>query len=85
MDNDTQMVFSKIRELSAECMEPRPYIAVGELEQELKTNISVLGKHLVYLKKMRLIIFNRKMMTAIKLTQLGLFLEQKYSGSINKN
>ncbi len=68
---DIQLVFDKIREISARHMEPRPFVVVGILEQELQTNITTLGPYLVKLKNMRLIIFNRKMMTSVKLTLMG--------------
>lgn len=73
MEISVNTVFEKIREISAEYMEPRPYINVSTLEQELQTGISILAPYLVHLKKKRLIIFNRKHMTAIKLTQIGFF------------
>lgn len=67
-----QSVFDKIREISARGLDPRPFIHFEELRSELRISADTLGPLLVHLKKMRMIIFDRKAMTAIKLTLLGL-------------
>lgn len=69
---DINIVFNKIRELSAESLNPRPFISAGALAQELHIGVDQVMPSLLGLKKMRLIIFDKKIMTAFKLTNLGL-------------
>ncbi|WP_276133614.1 hypothetical protein [Polluticoccus soli] len=72
MSSPVQLVFDKIREISARGIDPRPFIHFEELRSELRISADALGPLLVHLKKMGVIIFDRKAMTAIKLTLLGL-------------
>jgi hypothetical protein len=71
LDINIQSVFGKIREISAEGIDPRPYIAIATLQNEFRAGLDQLGPYLSHLKKMRLIIFNHKAPTAVKLTHLG--------------
>ncbi|MCD6063110.1 MAG: hypothetical protein K0R82_1021 [Flavipsychrobacter sp.] len=72
MSPAVQPVFDKIREISTRGLDPRPYIHFEELRSELRINADLLGSVLVHLKKMRVIIFDKKAMSAVKLTLLGL-------------
>ena len=72
MSNPIYTVFEKIRDISARGLDPRPFISFGELQAELHLNAETLGAFLVHLKQMRLIIFDKKAMSAVKLTLLGL-------------
>lgn len=67
-----QSVFDKIKSVSGDYTEPRPYITIEFLVQELDTSIRTLGPFLITLKKKQLIIFNHKIMTAVKLTEAGI-------------
>lgn len=70
-----QSVFNKIKEISERGLQPRPFIPFEELQAELRISPDTLGPFLLHLKKMRLIIFDKKAMSAIKLTMLGLHWE----------
>jgi len=75
MFSSIQSVFNKIKEISGRGLQPRPFISFEELQAELRVSPDTLGPFLLHLKKMRLIIFDKKAMSAIKLTILGLHWE----------
>jgi hypothetical protein len=67
----TNVVYKKIKELSAEEMKPRPAISIDTLMYELNVNLASLKQLLAPLIAERLIVYNEREMRSVKLTLLG--------------
>ena len=65
------IVFRKIKEISARGVQPRPVITAHQIESELSLSSNTLLPHLTELKGLRLVSFCDSGATAIKLTLLG--------------
>ncbi|MBX2904444.1 MAG: hypothetical protein KF744_00295 [Taibaiella sp.] len=64
-------VFSKIKEISARGMQPRPTVTIGQLANELQVSSDSLLPSLTQLKQLRLVSFNDSGASNIRLTLLG--------------
>lgn len=65
------VVFRKIKEISARGMSPRPLVTVIQLATELSMTSSSLLPSLAQLNQLRLINFNESMSSTVRLTLLG--------------
>ncbi len=65
------VVFRKIKEISAREIQPRPTVNTNELAGELSVSPESIMPLLSELKKLRLLTFNDVKGSAIKLTLLG--------------
>lgn len=65
------IVFRKIKEISARSIHPRPAVSIAELATELSVSAASLVSTLAELKQLRLVSFNDSMKTSVRLTLLG--------------
>lgn len=65
------IVFRKIKEISARGMQPRPVVSIMQLASELSVTSASLHPSLAQLKQLRLLNFNDNTGTSVRLTLLG--------------
>jgi len=65
------IVFRKIKEISARGMQPRPVVTIMQLANELSVTSATLLPSLAKLKQLRLVNSNDSTNTSVRLTLLG--------------
>jgi hypothetical protein len=65
------MVFRKIKEISARGVQPRPIVTAVQIANELSMTSAFLSPHLAQLKSLRLLNYCDSQAASIKLTLLG--------------
>lgn len=65
------LVYSKIKEISARGIQPRPAIAINDLSKELALSYDMLLPHLTNFRQLKLLNYCDSKMLYIRLTLLG--------------
>ncbi len=70
------IVFRKIKEISARDVRPRPAVSTGQLASELSLTREGIMPSLTYLKHLKLLNFSDQTCSAVSLTLLGCMVQR---------